>query len=247
MVIGGLAIAGIPPLAGFWSKDEILLAAFDHGYYGLYAMASLTAFLTAFYMFRMIFLAFFGESRSESHHEPHESPWTMTVPLMILAVFSIFSGFIGAPFLEHGFSSYVYFGEPHHPEVNAVVMGSSVVLAVFGILLAWLIYMKKAISAEKIAQTFPGVYKVLYNKYYIDEIYLWFFDNVVLRIASAFNWSDRNLVDGLAHAISDGTRGIGKRLRYIHTGNLQSYALVIFAAVVVIVIFMAVPALGGVK
>ncbi|MFZ5753198.1 MAG: NADH-quinone oxidoreductase subunit L [Bacillota bacterium] len=247
MVIGGLAIAGIPPLAGFWSKDEILLAAFDHGYYGLYAMASLTAFLTAFYMFRMIFLAFFGESRSESHHEPHESPWTMTVPLMILAVFSIFSGFIGAPFLEHGFSSYVYFGEPHHPAVNAVVMGSSVVLAVLGILLAWLMYMKKAISPEKIAQTFPGVYKVLYNKYYIDEIYLWFFDNVVLRIASAFNWSDRNLVDGLAHAIADGTRGIGKRLRYIHTGNLQSYALVIFAAVVVIVIFMAVPALGGVK
>ncbi|MCR4442638.1 MAG: NADH-quinone oxidoreductase subunit L [Peptococcaceae bacterium] len=250
MIIGGLAIAGIPPFAGFWSKDEILSAAYANGpsifgYNILYIMAALTAFMTAFYMFRMIFLAFFGEKRGE--HHPHESPPVMTIPLIVLAFFAVTSGLLGAPFIEHGFSSFVYFGEAHHPEVNWPVMWSSILLGIGGIAMAWLIYIRKVIPAESIARAFPRIYRVLDNKYYIDELYLWFFDNVVLRIAAAFNWSDRNLVDGTAHAVADGTRGLGRMLRYLQTGNLQVYALVIFAAVVLIVLFTAVPVIGGVR
>ncbi|MGI6224673.1 MAG: NADH-quinone oxidoreductase subunit L [Peptococcales bacterium] len=245
MVIGGLAIAGIPPFAGFWSKDEILLAAKDNGFTLLYIIAAITAFLTAFYMFRLIFVAFFGEKRSNFH--AHESPLTMTIPLMILAVFSIFGGFIGAPFVEHGFASYIYFGEPHHPTPDLLVMGSSTLIALGGIFLAWLVYIKRAISAEKIAQKYAPLYKFLYNKWYIDEIYQWFFDKIVLTISSVFNWCDRYIVDGIAHAFAWIIRTIGAKGRYIHTGSLQTYGLVIFTAVVVIVLFLAGPVVGGVQ
>ncbi|NLT95739.1 MAG: NADH-quinone oxidoreductase subunit L [Clostridia bacterium] len=245
MVIGGLAIAGIPPFAGFWSKDEILLTAKANGFTLLYIMASITAFLTAFYMFRLIFLAFFGEKRSDFH--AHESPLTMTIPLIILAVFSIFGGFIGAPFVEHGYASYVYFGEPHHPTPDLMVMVSSTLVAVAGIFLAWLIYIKKAISAEKIATQFAPIYKFLYNKWYIDEIYAWFFNKIVLGISNVFNWCDRYIVDGIAHSIAWIIRTSGYKGRYLHTGSLQTYGLVIFTAVVVITLFLAGPVVGGVQ
>ncbi|MBS3969684.1 MAG: NADH-quinone oxidoreductase subunit L [Clostridia bacterium] len=243
-VIGALALAGIFPLAGFWSKDEILLVTRDAGFTGLYILAIFVAFLTAFYMFRLIFVAFFGESRAE--HEPHESPPAMTVPLIILAVCSVTAGFIGAPFLEKAFWAYVYYGYPHHPVPDLMIMVVSTVIALSGILLAWLIYYKKVIPAEKIKERFKPVYTLLENKYYIDEIYQWFFDKVVLVISSAFNWSDKNLVDGTAHGISDGIRGAGARMRFIQTGNMQNYALVIFIAVILLVIWMAIPVLGGI-
>lgn len=245
MLIGGLAIAGIPPLAGFWSKDEILLAAYENGYTGLYILASITAFLTAFYMFRMIFVAFFGEKRSD--HHAHENSAFITAPLIILAFFSIFVGFIGAPFIEHGFSSYVYYEHPHHPQPNYMIMVSSTIIALLGIGLAWLIYIKEAISAEKLAQRMGILYKLSYNKYYIDEIYAWFFNNIVLGIATTFNWSDRKIVDGIADGIADVTRAVGGKMRYVQTGNLQTYALVLFVAVVAMVLFMAAPVLGGVR
>lgn len=245
MIIGGLAIAGIPPFAGFWSKDEILLVTLENGYTGLYIIASLTAFLTAFYMFRLIFLVFFGEKRSD--FDGHESPLTMTVPLMILAFFSIVGGFIGAPFLEKGFSSFIYFGEPHHPEPNLMIMGMSTIIAVAGIFLAWLIYIKKAISAEKIANQFKPIYTLLYNKYYIDEAYQWFFDKIVLNLSALCNLFDRYVVDGVAHSLAWIIRTTGTKGRYIHTGSLQTYALVLFAAIVVIVIFLAGPVVGGVQ
>ncbi|MBZ4687116.1 MAG: NADH-quinone oxidoreductase subunit [Clostridia bacterium] len=244
-VIGALALAGIPPFAGFWSKDEILLATKEAGFTGLYIIGSIVAFLTAFYMFRLIFVAFFGEDRTE--HEPHESPLCMTVPLIILAVFSIFIGFWGAPFVEHGFASLVYFEHPHHVTPDYMLMFTSTLLAIAGIVLAWLVYGKKVISAEKIKNRFQPIHNILYNKYYIDEIYQWIFDNIVLTIASMFKWHDRNVVDGTAHGISDSIRAAGARLRFIHTGSLQNYALVIFIAIVLIVLWMGMPVLGGIQ
>ncbi|GAW92856.1 NADH-quinone oxidoreductase subunit L [Calderihabitans maritimus] len=244
-VIGALALAGIFPLAGFWSKDEILLATKEGGFTLLYLVGSFVAFLTAFYMFRLIFIAFFGEKKSD--HHAHESPWTMTVPLLVLAVFSIFGGFVGAPFVEHGFASFIYFEEPHHVEADIALMVTSTIISLAGIGLAWLIYMKKAISAEAIKKRFLPIYNLLYNKYYIDEVYQWFFDNVVLKIGAAFNWHDRHVVDGIADGLADTIRGIGARLRFVQTGSLQNYALVIFAAVVIIVLWMAMPVLGGIQ
>ncbi len=242
-VIGSLALAGIFPLAGFWSKDEILLVTKEGGFTGLYIIGTIVAFLTAFYMFRLIFTAFFGEKRSD--HHAHESPWTMTVPLMVLAVFAIFIGFVGAPFVEHGFASLIYFGEPHHATPDYFLMISSTLIALAGIVLAWYMYGKKAVDTEALKQRFLPIWTLLYNKYYIDEVYQWFFDKIVLNIGNAFNWTDRKVVDGIADGFSDLIRATGARLRFVQTGSMQTYALVLFAAVVLIVLWMAVPVLGG--
>lgn len=241
-IIGSLALAGIPPLAGFFSKDEILLAAYDNGYTFLFILGLAVAFMTAFYMSRLVFTAFFGQESEHGHsHHVHESPWTMTLPLVILAVFAIFSGFLAQVFAEN-----IYFHEPHHAEPNVMIMVVSTLLATAGIFLGWLIYGKKAISAEKLAQQFKPIHTLLYNKYYIDELYQLFFDKVVLSISRAFNWHDRKVVDGIADGFAYLVRMAGARLRFIHTGSLQNYALVIFMAVVLIVLWMAMPVLGGI-
>ncbi|MBC7325741.1 MAG: NADH-quinone oxidoreductase subunit L, partial [Moorella sp. (in: Bacteria)] len=124
--IGCVAIAGIPPFAGFWSKDEILLATLESGHYVLFAMAAFTAFLTAFYMFRLFFLVFTGEENPANH--PKESPWVMTVPLIVLAILSTVGGWVGTPW-ANVWSEWIFFGHPHHGEPNYVVMLGSVVLA----------------------------------------------------------------------------------------------------------------------
>ncbi|MDN5326526.1 MAG: NADH-quinone oxidoreductase subunit [Moorella sp. (in: firmicutes)] len=243
-VIGALALAGVPPLAGFWSKDEILAGAFDHGFTGLYIIGTLVAFLTAFYMFRLIFVAFFGDRRAGLH--AHESPLTMTVPLVILAVLSVVSGFVGAPFVSHGFSSFVYYGEPHHVEPNYGVMLLSTIVALAGIGLAWLLYGRPSDVPARLAERYRSIYKLLVNKYYIDEVYLWLFHRVGLGLAEAFNWHDRHVVDGVFDGVGDVTRLSGHKLRLLQTGNLQTYALVLFTAVVIIALWMAAPVLGGV-
>ncbi|CEP68322.1 NADH-plastoquinone oxidoreductase, chain 5 [Moorella glycerini] len=243
-IIAALALAGLPPLAGFWSKDEILAAAFDHGFTGLYILGTLVAFMTAFYMFRLIFVAFFGNRRAGLHG--HESPLTMTVPLLILAVLSVVAGFAGAPFVSHGFSTFVYYGEPHHVEPNYAVMLLSTLVALAGIGLAWLLYGRPSDVPEKLATRYRSIYTLLVNKFYIDEIYMWLFRRVVLGLSEAFNWHDRHVVDGIFDGVGDVTRISGQKLRFLQTGNLQTYALVIFTAVVIIALWMAAPVLGGV-
>ncbi|QGP93067.1 NADH-quinone oxidoreductase subunit 12 [Neomoorella glycerini] len=243
-IIAALALAGLPPLAGFWSKDEILAAAFDHGFIGLYILGTLVAFLTAFYMFRLIFVAFFGDRRAGLHG--HESPLTMTIPLLILAVLSVVAGFVGTPFAGHGFSTFVYYGEPHHVEPNYAVMLVSVIVALAGIGLAWLFYGRPSDVPEKLATRYRSIYALLVNKFYIDEIYMWLFRRVVLGLSEAFNWHDRHVVDGIFDGVGDMTRIAGRKLRLLQTGNLQTYALVIFTAVMIIALWMAAPVLGGV-
>lgn len=244
-IIAALALAGLPPLAGFWSKDEILAATFEHGYTGLYIIGTFVAFLTAFYMFRLIFVAFFGERRAGIHG--HESPLTMTVPLVALAILSVVAGFVGAPFINYGFSSFVYYGEPHHVEPNYTVMLVSTLVALAGIGLAWLLYGRPSDLPARLADRYRSIYTLLVNKYYIDEVYMFLFHRIVLRISNAFNWNDRHVVDGFFDGIGSLTCASGRKLRLVQTGNLQTYALVIFAAVVIIVLWMAAPVLGGVN
>lgn len=240
-VIGALALAGIFPLAGFWSKDEVLLAAFDAGFTGLYWVATLVAGMTAFYMFRLIFVAFFGEKRTDYH--AHESSPVMTVPLIILAIFAVFSGW---GLLKMGYGNLVFFGHPHHGEINMGIALTSTLVALAGIFVAWLIYAKKAVDADALAEKFRPIYTLLWNKYYIDELYGFLFDKVMLGFAWLCNQNDRKVVDGVADGIGDTIRHTGGWMRFIQTGSLQSYALVIFGAVVVIILLMATPVLGGV-
>ncbi|MBO8159480.1 NADH-quinone oxidoreductase subunit L [Thermosyntropha sp.] len=239
-VIGALALAGIPPLAGFWSKDEILLSAYAGGYTGLYILGSLVAFFTAFYMFRLIFTAFFGE-KTENHlhdgherHEVHESPWVMTMPLLILAFMSIFAGFIGAPVTGNIFGHYIhYHGEVHHePEIMVVVL--STILALAGIFLAWLFYGKKVLSQESLKQRLGWIYNVVFNKFYIDEIYAWLIRTFVDGSARIMFWIDIHIINRLVDLSAELTGGAGSKLRYTENGQVQTYAYYMIGGIIII-------------
>ncbi len=247
-VTAALALAGIFPLSGFWSKDEILSAALTSGHTGLYIIGIIVAFMTAFYMFRLIFTAFFGKKRSNYH--AHESNWVMTLPLILLAILSVFSGFINSPWFYNtfggSFGTFIYYGEPEVPGVNLAVAGLSTVVALAGIFTAWLLYSKKVVDTVALVKRWNGLYKLLYNKYYIDNLYNWAYEGIMLTLGRAFDWVDHKIIDGIFDGFARLIGFTGKKARVAQTGHLQSYALVIFTAVVVIVIVMSTPLLGGV-
>lgn len=238
-VVGGLAIAGVPPFSGFWSKDEILVATFNSGHYVLFAMAAMTAFLTAFYIWRMIFLAFFGEEKPENH--PQESPWNMTFPLVVLAVMAALGGLMGTPW-KSVWSRWIFFGEPHHADPNYMIMIGSVVLAFTGIYLAYNLYCADRTQerASVWAERYGLFYALSYNKYYIDEIYLWINHTIVDGAAKLFYIFDIYVVDGIfVNGIASLTRKSGTGMKVLQTGQLQNYALVFFLGVLAVAVVLA--------
>ena len=244
-IIGALALSGIFPLAGFWSKDEIITTALTSGHVGCFIVAEAVAFMTAFYMFRLIFRTFFGENHTPKDRHLHESPKVMTVPLLVLAFFAVFSGFVGAPFMHNGYASWVFYGEPHIAHANYFVMLLSTVLALAGIFLAYLMYYKKSIDPAKVRKASGPVYDILYHRYYIDEFYQFVFDTIVLGFSYACKWVDTYIIDGFLDCVASVTKWSGAKLRLTETGNMQTYAMVMFFAVVVMVLWKAVPLLGG--
>jgi NADH-quinone oxidoreductase subunit L len=226
MLIGTLAIAGIFPFAGFLSKDLILGRVYEHSM-ALWLVGYFTAGMTAFYMFRLIFLTFFGASRVEPEveHHIHESPPSMTGPLVILAVLSIVGGWISWPEILKGSSRFVHFLEPivaqpqqEHIEAAQGVgsrlgeiqlMLLSEVLVLLGILLAWYLYLKRADLSEKIALGWKRVYNLVYNKYYVDEIYDALFVNRTKDLGTTLGAFDSTVIDGL------GVNGAGWLTRFI--------------------------------
>lgn len=247
-VIGSLALAGIFPLAGFWSKDEILSAALQSGNIGLYIIGTIVAFMTAFYMFRLIFVAFFGKKRSDYH--AHESGWAMKLPLIILAVLSVIAGFVNSPWFYdifgQSFGTLIYFGEAEAPHVNMLVASVSTIAALAGIAAAWLVYYKEAVDYKALAKKWSGLHKLLYNKFYIDNIYAWAFDHIMVTAGKAFDWIEHKVIDGIFDGVARLFGYTSKKTRVAQTGYLQSYALVIFTAVVIIALVMSTPLLGGV-
>ncbi|MBE3586512.1 NADH-quinone oxidoreductase subunit L [Desulfofundulus thermocisternus] len=238
-VIGGLAIAGIPPFAGFWSKDEILAVTLESGHYVLFVMAAFTAFLTAFYMWRLIFLTFFGDENPENH--PHESPPVMTLPLIGLAILSTIGGLVGTPWAPY-WGEWIFFGHPHHAEPNYWVMIGSIVLAAAGIYLAYQLYCadKTKARAKELAERYKHIYNILYNKYYIDEIYLWFNHTIIDGAAKLFYLFDIYVVDGIiVNGLGKLTCLLGEGIRVSNTGRLQNYALVFFLGVLAVVVLLA--------
>jgi len=233
-VIGALALAGIPPLSGFWSKDEILLGAYASGNMLLYGLGSIVAFMTAFYMFRLIFVAFFG-SQGHSQHA-HESKPVMTVPLLILAVLAVGVGFVGSPLMGNVFGYYITAPGVVHHEPNVSIMVISSLLAIAGIVLAWIIYQKEAISHLSLRQRWAGIYQLLYHKYYIDELYARLIAVFIDGTARVLEWVDLRIVNGAVNGLAYLTGWTGRILRYTEDGQVQTYALYLFAGVVVVLI-----------
>jgi NADH-quinone oxidoreductase subunit L len=276
MFIATLAIAGIPGFAGFFSKDEILDAAFSgpHKNIILWLLGLIGAGLTSFYMFRLIFLTFFGNERFDHHKvHVHESPGSMTGPLMVLAFLSIFGGWFAAPHLLGGTD---YFEKFLHPvfaayaptagieqgaslagsagqsgevaqngamELIHAITGPPVAVAVLGLLLAWWLYIKKPELPKQWAASMNTPYRILYNKYYIDEIYNALFIAPLLFISRYVLWHviDEGLIDGVVNGSASVARETGSRLRELQSGNARSYASwVVFGAVGFAVLLLAI-------
>ncbi len=232
-IIGALALAGIPPLSGFWSKDEILLGAYAGGYTGLYILGSLVAFMTAFYMFRLIFVAFFGKNEAEM--SGHTS-WLMEGPLVILAVLAIIAGFTGSPLMDYSFSHYItYPGAEHHTPSAAIMIVSSL-LGITGIAMAWAIYQRGLIAPEALRQRWPGMYGLLANKFYMDEIYQKVIDVLVDGTGQILEWIDLKLVNGAINALARGAGLFGSELRTSENGQVQTYARFMFAGVLFVLL-----------
>lgn len=236
--IAALAISGIFPLSGFWSKDEILLNVYESGNKILYWTAVATAFLTAFYMFRIYFVTFTGNLKDE---HVHESPKVMTVPLMLLAFLSIISGFVGIPGAEKSIYKFLYTGEhPHEVTMNLNIAVSSNIIALSGIILAFVIYGLKIIKPETMKKITGLLYVVSKNKYFIDEIYLFLIRNIFISITEFVKWFDRHIVDGTVNVVAFLCRWAGAKLRLTITGNLQNYALIIFSGFILMVVLFAI-------
>ncbi len=292
-LVGTLAISGIPPFAGFWSKDEILGATFAANPV-LWLIGYLTAGITAFYMFRMYFTTFEGEfrgnnatvkqtirneqlqamglafgpgamdpreltmeadqeeeihSESDHGHDPHESPLTMTLPLLILAVPSTLIGLVGTPFHNY-FEAFIH--APNEAVQLAaeagqetlsefyVMAGSSVGISLIGISIAVLMYLQRKVDPGAIAAKIPFLYQLSKNKWYIDEIYNEFFVKGSRRLARQVLEVDSKVVDGVVNLAGLATLLTGEGLKYLENGRAQFYALIIFVAVLGLVIFSGV-------
>lgn len=238
-IIGALALSGIPPLSGFWSKDEILLAAYSSGHIGLYVLGAVVAFMTAFYMFRLIFTAFYG-SNTYGQEKAHENRGVITVPLVILAVAAVLVGFVNSPLMHHVFGEYVNSPLGIHPHPSIGIMVSSSLIAGAGILLAWLIYQKNVISHEALRQKFSGLYTLVQNKYYIDEIYTRLGEILVYGGARVMFWIDIHIVNGFVNGIAYLTGKSGDSLKYTEDGQVQSYAMYMMAGVLILVVLGAI-------
>lgn len=238
-IIASLSLAGIPPLAGFFSKDEILSITYEQGYIFLYYLGLITAFLTAFYMSRLVFIVFFGTEKEK--YSVHKTPWMMTLPLVILSVFTIFYGF-----LNKTFASYIYFQTAQSIETNLIIIGESVAAAFGGIILGWLIYGKQVISSNKLSVKLKPIHQFLYNQYYLNEIYRWIYEKVVLNISRLFQWCDRKIVDGIFDNTTALISRTGNNLRLINSGHVQNYALIFFIAIALIILWLAASSIGGI-
>jgi NADH-quinone oxidoreductase subunit L len=215
-LIACLTIAGIPPLAGFFSKDEILVAAFAHNKL-IFTVQWLVAGITAFYMFRLYFNIFWSRS-PHYKHAPHESPRTMTIPLMILAAASVLAGFV--PFSKLISSD----GKPFEPSFHWAIAFPSVLIALAGIGLAAWLYYKQSPKPENISIRLKGIYTAADRKFYIDEVYMFITHNLIFRfISRPVAWFDRHVVDATMNLIGSSTVSLSWAIKKMQSGHMQFY------------------------
>jgi NADH-quinone oxidoreductase subunit L len=258
-----LAIAGIPGFSGFFSKDEILWKAFSspYGSFWLWLVGAVAAGITAFYMFRLVFMTFFGKLRApeEIAHHVHESPKVMTVPLMVLAVLSVIGGYVGIPPILGGSNRFEHFLAPvfekseeirshafaGHPiagehQLEWLLMGIVLAIVLLGIGLAYLIYVKRPELPAQVTARIRGLYQLVFNKYYVDEIYDFLFVRPIHRLSESFLWKvvDVLFIDGTVNGTGNLVRATGRVLRGVQTGFVQNYALVFVLGVLIILLWI---------
>jgi NADH-quinone oxidoreductase subunit L len=253
LLIGTLAIAGVPLLSGFFSKDEILWKAYSsaQGHTLLWLLGLIAAILTAFYMFRLLFLTFHGKLRikAEAERHLHESPSIMLIPLYILAFLAIVGGYIGLPHALGGGAWFENFlapvmAVPHqahetaHPAVSTelLLMLTSVIAAAIGIVMAVSYYIRNPEKPKQLAQKAAGLYRLVLNKYYIDELY----DYTVVKplyVLSLIFWKifDIRVIDGFVNGLARTFGSVSEKLRVVHTGLVRNYALAFLIGVIVLI------------
>ncbi len=249
-LIASLSISGIPGLAGFFSKDEILWLAYAGpspvGKF-VWVLGTITAFITAFYSFRLIFLTFHGKFRGthEQEHHLHESPRVMTIPLILLCVGAVASGWVGIPHLLGGGAHFTEFMNPvlGHPEAHGthaeewIVMAISIIAGLSGIGLAGLFYLINTNIPVRLAQQLNSAYKLLFNKYYVDELYSFTIVRPTTWIAKNFieSITDSKIIEAIVNGVPASIGGFSQVLRKVQTGLLQHYAAIMATGMLIIV------------
>jgi NADH-quinone oxidoreductase subunit L len=269
MGIATLAIAGIPPFAGFWSKDEILWQAFGTSWV-YWLIGVITAFITSFYMFRLMYMTFGGEYRGSAsdpghsahghaahghdahghgHGDPHESPWVMLGPLVILAVLSVFGGFVGygnrfehflAPVFQQGANVIAQETSDAGKSTEYLLMVISISVAGLGWLLAWLLYSRRPQLPARIAASLGGLYQAVVHKYYVDEIYAAVFVKPLIEGSTTILWHgvDQDVIDATVNNSATAAREVSDAARQMQSGNLRSYAGWVAAGGAVVIAYM---------
>jgi len=272
MTVATFTISGFPPLAAFFSKDEILYKTFTSGNHVLWLVGIVAAGMTAFYMFRLWFLTFFGEYRGpassaeahghdahggEGHGPPHESPMVMVVPLMILAVLSFVGGWVGIPKAMGGSNHFEHFLDPvfqstvesmpaetpaRHEDATTELMFSavSVAAAAIGFLGAWFLYFKRTDLPDKLAERAGGLYRLVLDKYRIDELYGAVFIQPIIALSTNVFWKgiDRGLIDGAVDGAAAGANETSDTMRRMQSGNIRSYAGWVAVGAAAVIAFM---------
>ncbi|RCW44864.1 NADH-quinone oxidoreductase subunit L [Paenibacillus prosopidis] len=230
--IGALALSGIPPFSGFWSKDMILTAALETNPL-LFVVGLAGAFCTALYMSRLFFLVFMGKPKSAAAGA-HESPATMTFPLIVLAVLAIIAGFVETPW-NGWFGSWLS-GEPEDAHGSGVVIIASIAVGLLGIYLGWLVYGKGSVSRTVIAERLPWLVKLLERSYYVDELYAAVIVKPLKAIGAALSVFDEYVVGGVVRVAGAATSSVGRLSARLQNGQVQTYSLAAVIGFVIIVV-----------
>ncbi|WML46227.1 NADH-quinone oxidoreductase subunit L [Neobacillus sp. PS3-40] len=240
-LIGALSISGVPLFAGFFSKDEILAAAWEGGHPILFLLALIAAFFTAFYMFRLFFMVFTGEQRSKKEHV-HESPASMTFPMILLGILAVVGGYVNTTWFGSFLGDWLTEGNEalvQHGEAPVWIMILASVVSLAGIYFAWLIYGKRSISRNWLSGKGDRLHTILLNKYYVDEFYQLTILTFVKGFSYFLQFIDVYIVEGLVRVVVGFVQGLGLSGSKLQSGQVQTYGAVAFVGLAVLVVIFA--------